>query len=66
MANSPSITPQFYRIKHVTQILSISKTAWLNGVREGRFPRPVRLGPRSIAWRRADIENLVAELGEAV
>lgn len=63
MANSPSITPQFYRVKHVTTILSISKTAWLNGVREGRFPRPVRLGPRSIAWRRADIENLVAELG---
>ena len=63
MDNSPSILPELYRVKHITALLSISKTAWLNGVKEGRFPRPVRLGPRSIAWRRADIEALIAKIG---
>jgi predicted DNA-binding transcriptional regulator AlpA len=31
----------------------------------GDFPRRVQTGPRSVAWRRADIEKWVASLEEA-
>ncbi|HXD35423.1 MAG TPA: AlpA family phage regulatory protein, partial [Rhodanobacter sp.] len=32
---------------------------WWNGVRSGRFPKPVKLGPRTTAWRVEDIRALI-------
>jgi predicted DNA-binding transcriptional regulator AlpA len=40
-------------------IIPISRSSWYAGVRKGRFPRPVKLGPRTSAWREADIEALI-------
>ena len=28
--------------------------------RDGRFPQPVRLGPNTIAWREADVDEWLA------
>ena len=39
--------------------IPISKSAWWAGVKEGRFPKPVKLGPRMTAWRVEDIRNLI-------
>jgi predicted DNA-binding transcriptional regulator AlpA len=39
--------------------LPISKSTWWNGVREGRYPQPVKLGPRITAWRTEDIRDLI-------
>jgi predicted DNA-binding transcriptional regulator AlpA len=36
----------------------VSKSAWWKGVAEGRFPQPVKLGPRTTAWRATDIRRL--------
>jgi prophage regulatory protein len=44
-------------------LLPIGPTTWWNGVKSGRFPKPVKLGPRITAWRVADIDALIAELG---
>jgi prophage regulatory protein len=33
-------------------------TLWA-GVKSGRFPRPVKLGPRMTAWRIEDIRTLI-------
>lgn len=35
-------------------------TIWLR-VKHGRFPHPVRLGTRSVAWRSQDIEAWLAD-----
>ncbi len=40
-------------------LLSISATSWWNGVRSGRFPASVHLGPRTTAWRESDILAIV-------
>ncbi len=40
-------------------LLPISKSTWWNGVRTGRFPAPVKLGPRTTAWRASDIAELL-------
>jgi predicted DNA-binding transcriptional regulator AlpA len=40
-------------------ILSISKSSFWAGVREGRFPKPVKLGKRTTAWKVADIRKLI-------
>jgi prophage regulatory protein len=41
--------------------LPISKSTWWAGVKSGRYPQPVKLGPRITAWRLADIMMLCRE-----
>ncbi len=41
-------------------MLSIGKTLWWKGVREGRFPAPIKFSARVTLWRRTDIEALLS------
>lgn len=38
--------------------IPVSKSTWWAGVRSGRFPKPMKLGPRTTAWRAEDIRAL--------
>lgn len=38
----------------------VSKSTWWAGVKSGRYPQPVKLGPRITVWRAQDIRALVA------
>ena len=49
---------RFLRLPQVLEILPISKSTWWKGIKEGRFPRPVKLTERTSAWSRADIDTL--------
>lgn len=40
--------------------IPVSRSTWWAGVRTGRYPKPVKLGPRITAWRVEDIEALIA------
>lgn len=40
-------------------LLPIGRTSWYNGIASGRFPQPIKIGPRMSAWRLADIEDLI-------
>lgn len=53
----------FMRLPQVLQLIPISKSAWWLGCREGRFPKPVKLGPKTTAWRVEDIAALIERLG---
>ncbi len=44
--------------------IPVSKSTWWAGVKTGRYPKPVKLGPRITAWRVADIRELLAAFGE--
>ena len=39
--------------------IPVSKSTWWAGVRSGRYPKPVKLGPRITAWRVGDIHALI-------
>ena len=39
--------------------IPVSKSTWWAGVRSGRYPKPVKLGPRITAWRVEDIRDLI-------
>lgn len=39
--------------------IPVGKSTWWEGVKSGRFPKPVKLGPRVTAWRVEDIRALV-------
>ena len=48
----------------LSQILSprgpipVSKSTWWQGVKDGRFPKPQKLGPRTTVWKVEDIRAL--------
>ena len=47
----------------LSQILSpgpipVSKSTWWQGVKDGRFPQPQKLGPRTTVWLAEDIRAL--------
>lgn len=44
--------------------IPVSKSTWWAGIKDGRFPKPVKLGPRITAWRVEDIRTLI-ETGAA-
>lgn len=45
----------------IPAIIPVGKSTWWAGVRSGRYPKPVKLGPRTTAWRVEDIRNLIQQ-----
>jgi predicted DNA-binding transcriptional regulator AlpA len=43
----------------VPAVIPVSKSTWWSGVKTGRYPQPVKLGPRITAWRVSDIRKLI-------
>ena len=38
--------------------IPVSKSTWWQGVKDGRFPKPQKLGPRTTVWKAEDIRAL--------
>lgn len=45
----------------IPPLIPVGKSCWWAGVKSGRFPQPVKLGPRVTAWRAEDIRDLIAK-----
>ena len=52
------------RIKEVLARLSISRSPFLEGCRTGRFPQPIKIGPRTTVWKAEDIDAFIENLGK--
>ncbi|CAK0758682.1 prophage regulatory protein [Gammaproteobacteria bacterium] len=46
-------------------LFPVSSSTWWDGVKTGRFPQPVKLGPRTTAWRVEDIVTLIINARKA-
>jgi len=46
----------------IPAVIPVSKSTWWQGVKDGRFPKAVKLGPRTTAWRVEDIRALIERL----
>ena len=46
--------------RDVLSHIPISRSSWWAGVKSGRYPAPVRISPKRVAWRASDIRALVA------
>ena len=44
--------------------IPVSKSTWWAGIKDGRFPKPLKLGPRITVWRVEDIQTLIDKAGE--
>lgn len=54
----------FLRLPSVLEIIPVSRSSWLAGVKSGKFPASVKLGPRTTAWRITDVLLLAAKLSD--
>jgi predicted DNA-binding transcriptional regulator AlpA len=39
--------------------IPVGRSTWWAGVKSGRFPKPIKLGPRITVWRVEDIRALI-------
>ena len=53
----------FLRLPQVLAIIPISKSAWWEGCRTGRFPKTIKLGPRTTVWRAEEIAAFINNAG---
>jgi predicted DNA-binding transcriptional regulator AlpA len=48
------------RKKGIMPIIPIGPSSWWAGVKEGKYPASIKLGPRTTVWRVEDIRALLA------
>jgi hypothetical protein len=46
----------------IKPIIPVSRSAWWQGIRDGRYPSGVKIGPRTTAWLQSDIKDLCSRL----
>jgi prophage regulatory protein len=54
-------TAALWKLPEVLRNYPVSRASWYSGIREGRYPQPVKLGKRAVAWRSADILALASK-----
>ncbi len=40
-------------------MVPVSRSTWWLGVKEGKFPKPIKLGERTTVWREEDVRALL-------
>ena len=54
----------FLRLPQIMELVPISKSAWWEGCRTGRYPKPVKIGPRTTVWRAEVIKAFIESAGQ--
>ena len=54
----------FLRLKEVLEFIPISKTRWYDGIRDGIYPKPIKLvkNGRTSLWSKGAIRSLIRKL----
>jgi len=55
----------FIRLPDVLDHFPVSKSTWWAGVKDGRFPTPIKISANITAWRAEDVHALIDSYGEA-
>ena len=50
------------RVAGIEPLIPVSRSGWWQGVKDGRYPQPVKLGPKTTAWKSTDIDALIERL----
>jgi prophage regulatory protein len=51
------------KLPDVLQLYPVSRSSWYEGIKLGKYPPPIKIGPRSSAWRLSDINKLIEDVG---
>ncbi|WP_085600439.1 AlpA family transcriptional regulator [Pseudomonas sp. B10(2017)] len=56
---------RFIRIKDVISVTGLARNTIYRRMREGTFPRQIRLGPNSVAWLQSAISEWMSSVVES-
>lgn len=60
MERTQKTSEQLIRLSDVLKFyIPISRSHWYRGIKSGKFPPPIKIGPRSCFYRISDIEALI-------
>jgi prophage regulatory protein len=65
MNRDRDLTPTPDRLLRLPEVLTkvpVGRASWWKGIKDGRYPAAIKLGPRTSAWRASDIDKLIASL----
>ena len=54
--------PRLLRVGDVLELTTLSRTSLYKQVRQGRFPKPRRVGPNSVRWLEAEVIDWLTSL----
>lgn len=54
----------FLRLTQVLALIPVGKSSWWEGCKTGRYPKPVKLGPRTTVWRVEDIRDYIEHVAQ--
>lgn len=55
--------PRFMRLPEVLTIFPISKSTWWLGIKQGKFPKGIKLSSQITIWKVEDIQMLAEKIG---
>lgn len=61
-STSEGETPRLVSTKYVCEVLGISRTTLWRWLSDGRFPKPMQLGPMRTVWQPCDIDDFIEKL----
>jgi predicted DNA-binding transcriptional regulator AlpA len=50
----------FIRLPQVLALIPISRSSWWEGIRQGKYPKGIKLGTKTTVWRAEEIRALIA------
>ena len=69
MAQNTHLQETLLRLPQVLSRFPVSRSGWYAGMKSGKYPSPIKTGPRSTRWKvgaiRAYIASLTAESAAA-
>lgn len=60
--STPKAGERLLRLPQVLDRVPVSRAHWWAGIKQGRFPRGLKLTERCTCWRESDIDALIASL----
>lgn len=57
-------TEGYVRIQQILEVIPIGRSSWWAGVKSGKYPQPVKLGPKTTAWKVSSIRKLIEDLSQ--
>ncbi|MGH8419982.1 MAG: helix-turn-helix transcriptional regulator [Pseudomonas sp.] len=52
---------RFLRLEEVLHLTGLGRNTVYRRIREGTFPRQIRIGPNSVAWRQSEISQWMSD-----
>lgn len=59
--NVSAINDKLWRLSKVCEYVCLSKSSIYQMIKQSRFPSPVRIGARAVAWHSADVMKWIKD-----